>query len=293
MWTNHKSNEDLSVNFIKKFKNGMIEARYVRRCDNYMIAYLSSHSGCNLSCRFCHLTSTGQTSFDSVSLDDYMEQAKLVLDYHKENSNIQLKEVHFNFMSRGEPLANESIKAGYGPELINNLYNLSLDYGLLGSSRLSSIFPNTIDKDLQYYIGLENVIPYYSLYSLDDNFRKRWIPKSLPVIETIKLLKEWQLKSGKHVVIHNAFTENENDTVKNINDICDILIENQLVCKMNIVRYNPYDTTKHGTETSEDKLIQLKDIFVNRMSNENLLYKNTRIVPRVGFDVKASCGMFM
>lgn len=290
-WTIIKSNNDMSVNFIKNYKKGKIEARYVRRCDDYFIVYLSSHSGCNLSCRFCHLTATGQTSFDSVDINTYMEQAKIVLDYYSNKK--PTKHVHFNFMSRGEPLENIYFKEGYGPELINNLYVLANGYGLEGSSRISSIFPNTINKELDYYIGIENVIPYYSLYSIDNSFRKRWIPKSLPVKESISLLKEWQNKTGKHVVIHNAFIEGENSSEKNINDICDILIANKLICKMNIVRYNPFDNNKHGTEATEENLEKLKNIFITRMSSEDLLYSNTRIVPRVGFDVKASCGMFV
>lgn len=291
-WDIISSKEDLSVNFIKNYKNGKIECRYVRRVDDYFIVYLSSHSGCNLSCRFCHLTATGQTSFDSVDFNDYIDQAITVLEYYKDHTSIANK-VHFNFMARGEPLENEIIKKGRGPELINSLYILANNYGLEGSSRISSIFPNTLNKELDYYIGKENVIPYYSLYSLDESFRKRWIPKSLPVKESLSLLKEWQNNSGKHIVIHNAFIEGENSSEKNINDICDILIDNKLVCKMNIVRYNPFDSNKHGTETTEENLEKLKNIFIDRMSSEGLLYSNTRIVPRVGFDVKASCGMFI
>ena len=67
---------DSSVNFI--FDN-MMEARYVQRVPDYFICYLSSHDGCNKACRFCHLTQTGQTSFNEAGVAQYVEQAKHVL----------------------------------------------------------------------------------------------------------------------------------------------------------------------------------------------------------------------
>lgn len=292
MWNILKSKDDQSVNFTKKYHNGLIECRYVRRVGDYFIVYLSSHSGCNYSCRFCHLTATGQTSFDSVTPEEYYQQARTVMEYYK-TINIPANKVHFNFMARGEPLANEYISSGHGPEIINGLQNIANEYNVHGSSRISTIMPNTITEPLKYYIGLDNVIPYYSLYSINQDFRKRWIPKSLPVVQSLDILKEWQLESNKHVVIHMAFIENENDDYTNINYICDELISRKLISKLNIVRYNPYNKEKYGNETSNDNLENIKNIFIERMGKEKLLYKNTRIVPRVGFDVNASCGMFV
>ncbi len=70
------SYEDKSVNFV--FDN-MLEARFVRRVEDYFIVYLSSHDGCNKACRFCHLTQTKQTSFNETTLEEYLIQAKTVL----------------------------------------------------------------------------------------------------------------------------------------------------------------------------------------------------------------------
>lgn len=289
-WNTIASKEDESVNFIKKYKNGLLECRYVRRVDDYFIVYLSSHSGCNFSCRFCHLTATSQTSFDGVDVENYIDQATTVLNYYS-SLGYPAEKVHFNFMARGEPLANTNMIEN-GKEIISILNNLAKERNLYGSCRISTIIPNTINKPLEEIIGIEGVIPYYSLYSVNENFRKRWIPKSLPVVESLDILKEWQNKSGEYVVIHGAFIKNENDSKKDINDICDMLIEKKIICKMNIVRYNPF-SEKHGEETSEENLEYIMNIFKERMFKENLLYENTRIVPRVGYDVKASCGMFI
>ena len=91
---------DASVNWI--FDTG-VEARYVQRVQDYFIVYLSSHTGCNKACRFCHLTQTGQTSFQHVTLEEYKQQAEVVLAHYDnliKNGMPTATRVNFNFMSR-------------------------------------------------------------------------------------------------------------------------------------------------------------------------------------------------
>src|SRR5437588_13051932 len=59
-FTGHKSGLDASVNWDRPADVGRIEARYVRRCPDYFVVYLSSQTGCAQRCRMCHLTATGQ-----------------------------------------------------------------------------------------------------------------------------------------------------------------------------------------------------------------------------------------
>src|ERR1700689_4726533 len=100
-----KSKLDQSVNFVEEQLVGFLESRYVRKVDDYFIAYLSSQTGCNRGCRFCHLTATNQTKFEDVSSSDFTFQALQIFKEYK-RSNIPAKYVHFNFMARGEPLNN-------------------------------------------------------------------------------------------------------------------------------------------------------------------------------------------
>ena len=78
------SSEDLSVNFLRNTPEGKHEARYVRRVNPYFIAYLSSHDGCKMGCRFCHLTQMRQNSMAPVSLQGYVDQAERVLKHYDE-----------------------------------------------------------------------------------------------------------------------------------------------------------------------------------------------------------------
>lgn len=273
-----KSAQDQSVNFIFE---GDFEARYVRREDRYFICYLSSHSGCNKSCRFCHLTQTGQTSFDECSMEGFLEQARTVLDYYATQKPAQ--KIHFNWMARGEPLANSVVKTQW-EELAKRLRDLSESYGLKDISfKLSTIFPKDESIDLTLIKGELPEI-YYSIYSTNPDFRKKWIPKSENPVDALSKLKAFQDRGGR-VVIHHALIKDQNDSVSDAENIVSLMKKIGLNSKFNLVRYNSFSEAT-GNETDE---VNLQDYFSVFLNNNSV----SRIVPRVGFDVKASCGMFI
>src|SRR5437588_161667 len=103
-YTGYSSSQDASVNWDRPADVGRIEARYVRRCPDYVVVYLSSQTGCNQGCRMCHLTATGQTRLRDVTHEEFLEQADTALDHYRRQASAQA--VHFNFMARGEPLVN-------------------------------------------------------------------------------------------------------------------------------------------------------------------------------------------
>lgn len=276
--------EDQSVNFV--FDN-MMEARYVRRVDDYFICYLSSHTGCNKSCRFCHLTQTGQVDMVDATIDDYIKQASHVLDYYDSVGN-PAKKVNFNFMSRGEVLANQ-IFLNHANEILEALQTMASARGLESNFNISTIMPDDVaDIDLSTLISNEyDHMFYYSLYSINPNFRKKWIPKSLPVDDALNKLKSWQGATGRTLALHWAFIENENDDEQDIKTLLAKINEHGLDAKFNLVRYNPY-SEKQGQESSEDVIERNFSLIASDLQNTE-----SRIVPRVGFDVKASCGMFV
>src|SRR3989440_12933321 len=94
-FTSYPSGEDASVNWDRPADVGRIEARYVRRCPDYAVVYLSSQTGCNQGCRMCHLTATGQTRLRNVTYEEFLEQADTVLDHYRRNGP-PARSVHFN-----------------------------------------------------------------------------------------------------------------------------------------------------------------------------------------------------
>lgn len=286
------SNQDRSVNFVWDLPdNGALEARYVRRDDDYFIVYLSSQSGCNQACRFCHLTATKQVSFDQATLDDYLVQAREVLKYYDSEvfhgKQVTAKKVHFNWMARGEPLLNPVVTTN-SKELFEMLAHEGRKRNLDVKFNISSIVPMGATEDMLRSILLDDRARiYYSLYSLDTNFRKRWLPKAQCPYSVLDTLAKLQRETNTELVLHWAFIENENDSEATVESIAHEVSIRGIKAKFNLVRYNPY-SEKQGKESNEQVMLARFDTLKSTLDAGK-----TRIVPRVGFDVKASCGMFV
>ncbi len=283
-----RSQEDASVNFIEEQLTGFFEARYVRRCDAYFVCYLSSHSGCNRGCTFCHLTATRQTSFVPSTINDYVAQALQVFKHYRAEVKAgkpPARYMHFSFMARGEALANPHL-LDRGGELLARLGQLAKDEGLPAKFCVSTIMPKTLHKSLVDVFGFLTPTIYYSLYSVDEAWRAKWMPGAMPVEEALRLLADYQRFSKKIVKIHHPFIKGENDQREHIDAMCDAIDRNGLVCEFNLVRYNPA-TPEQGAEPGEERLRWCLDRLRGRFKG------GVKVVDRVGKDVAASCGMFV
>jgi len=56
---------------------------------------------------------------------------------------------------------------------------------------------------------------------------------------------------------------------------------------VNVVRYNPNDPARHGVEPPEVVIRRNAAVYRSRLPNARV-----GVIPRVGYDVTASCGMF-
>lgn len=277
---------DRSVNFVEEQLVGFLESRFVRKCDEYFIAYLSSQTGCNRGCTFCHLTATGQTSFVDSSHNDFMAQAIQIFKHYRMQKS-PAKYMHYNFMARGEPFANK-ILIDSGDELLLKLGQIAKDEGLPAKFNISTIMPTTLKKPLPEIFSYVNPTIYYSLYSADEKWRSKWMPAAMSASEALTMLKEYQDFSKKIVKIHHTFIAGENDSEESVHAVCDAIEKHKLICEFNLVRYNP---------ASEDQGVESSDEIISRnigiMTNRFKFNTKVQTIPRVGFDVKASCGMFV
>ena len=281
-----QSRDDSSVNFIFTGNYvGKIEVRYVRRKKWYIVAYLSSQTGCEQACKMCHLTAMKETRLVDVTPQQFVEQAKTVLqwyDHHEARADV----VNFNFMARGEALVNPYLLSDSN-SILSELQRLARERSLIPQFNISTIMPKTLagKKLKDIFPGIQPEI-YYSIYSVDEDFRKRWLPKSLPVEESLKMLVDWQEFSGKIPKIHFAFIENENDSIESVVAICDTINAAGLKVNVNIVRYNPF-SERQGTEPSEEIIERNMHVMQELLPNARI-----NLIKKVGFDVQASCGMF-
>ena len=193
---------DKSINRIDPVADGgYFETRYVQRTEDTAIVYLSSASGCNKACRFCHLTQTGQLYTTDVNKTEYRDTARALLEEaSRKNDFSTVQNIHFNFMARGDVLSNMSFTTNV-KGVLASLARVAKDFFPAATPRfkLSTVFPTDINNghmvsarnpaeylqealvdpvfNLRHEQGID-VEFYYSLYSLRPEFRKRWIPKA-------------------------------------------------------------------------------------------------------------------
>ena len=286
-FTAHKSGLDASVNWDRPADVGRLEARYVRRGSDYFVVYLSSQTGCAQACRMCHLTATGQTRHRDATVGEVVEQARTVLAHYRRQAD-PARSVHFNFMARGEPLANRTLVAN-ADTLLGELSRLAVELNLKPRHLVSTIFPREFgDRPLEDVFVTHHPDIYYSVYSVSERFRRRWLPKAQPAEVALDRLAAWQRSTHKIVSLHHAYIAGENDGEGDVHAICDAVEERRLMVHVNVVRYNPHDPVKHGVEPSEEVIRRNAAIYRERLPNANV-----SVIARVGFDVAASCGMFL
>ncbi|NTF17973.1 hypothetical protein G6L37_06120 [Agrobacterium rubi] len=273
---------DASINFSRSDeRGGMVETRFVQRTDERFIIYISSMLGCDKACRFCHLTQTAQTNSTLLTLEEMIEQAETVF---AEVGNAGAQTVHFNFMARGEAMSNPAVNR----ELFVKLAEVASRFGLGARIKLSSILPLDVwtnDPHDLYGDGCPPVDFYYSLYSTDDEWRRRWIPKAMKPFDAMVWLRNFQKVTSQRVILHWALIDGENDSTENARDCAALARLLGVKAEFNLVRYNPANG-KSREATDESMQAFLAEI-------EGWISGRTRTVARVGLDVKASCGMFL
>lgn len=279
---------DRSVNFTEEALAGFLESRYVRKVEDYFICYLSSQSGCNRGCKFCWLTATKQTKFEDALPVDFLSQASKVLKHYNREIH-PAKYMHYNFMARGEILNNQYILKD-ADTILFNLGKLatSFDPNLGVKFNVSTIMPKDLNKTLRDIFKVIHPTIYYSFYSANSDFRKKWLPNAMDVDKAFSLLKEYQDYSKKKIKIHHCFIKGENDSVEDVHLMIDKIQEFKLDYEFNLVRYNPYSEVQ-GEESPDEVIQRNLDIISRLLPGDG----KVQMIPRVGPDVYASCGQFV
>jgi 23S rRNA (adenine2503-C2)-methyltransferase len=274
-----RSQLDASVNFVEAQLVGFLESRYVRRKPEYFVAYLSSQTGCNRGCKMCHLTTTKQTQFKNADLTDFMQQYDTILHHYAQDTPAPV--VHLNLMARGEALANPTVTET-STEMLGALAQKSREYDLIPKFNISTIMPVTMRKSLVEMFPVITPTIYYSMYSVNPDFRQKWLPAALNVDQALDLLREYQYVSKKIIKFHGAFISGENDDLEDVRAQMAAIQARGLRAEYNIVRYNPY-SPEQGTEST--RLDEIQTLISEHMP--------CKIISRVGTDVAASCGTFI
>ncbi len=284
-----ESQLDGSVNFVWHLDRGQIEARYVRRVNERFIVYLSVQTGCALGCRMCHLTQSKQVAARDLTVAEILMQAETVLAWFQKmvgRGEIEAATVvDFSFMARGDFFNNPHLIA-QADDLLRSLEEMARELNLQVRIKISTIMPRAIDGARLTEDVFRQSTPdlYYSLYSVDPHFRKRWLPRALNPESALAMLTGWQAQSRKLVILHSAFIAGENDSRASINAMAEMIWRNGLRCDYNVVRYNPFSDV-FGAETPHLG-------YCVAWLKAALPQSHVKVIDRVGSDVYASCGMF-
>lgn len=243
--------------------------------------------GCNRGCQFCHLTTSGQKSFVPSDYQDFLSQALSVFRHYRSEIGrgaIQAQYMHYSFMARGEALANRHLIEN-ADHILLALADLALKERLTPKFNVSTIMPATVNRELADIFKIVHPTIYYSLYSVNRDFRKKWIPAAMDHDLALGLLHRYQQMTKKIIKIHFAMIDGENDSLDDMKALCDALDSHELLCEFNLVRYNPA-SPEQGTESPEKVLERNIEFLKTRFRGK------VQTIQRIGLDCHASCGMF-
>lgn len=257
---------DGSINFIE---NDVMEHRYVRRNREKASFYVSSATGCNKLCKFCHLTATKQFRTQYYTNDDILYQVENLWKHYLEQEIAD--RLNINFMARGEPLSNINLDADYLYDHINRIVDIPF------RMNISTIIPTDIKNDLLYS---DKTYIYYSLYSENKTFREHWMTNAMDIDNAKVLLK----KVKNPLTLHFALIKNQNDSFEDISNMIKSFLD--IDYKVSLIRYNPYSIHEGEEADYPTTYNMVKQMFINSGIN-------CKIIERVGYSAKASCGMFV
>jgi adenine C2-methylase RlmN of 23S rRNA A2503 and tRNA A37 len=233
--------------------------------------------------------------------------------YNDINVN-KVERINVNFMARGDPMMNKYIMgdwdavsgciSGRIEEYMRDISTSHADSHIPHVDvrfNISTIMPSHLASQPRTLAEIFKCVPtihkrtgvvrmYYSLYSTRDNFRQLWLPGSMNYKLALDMLRQYNTdaiangdKNG--VTLHWAIIKNHNDDLEDYKQIAEELSRRNMIIPFNIVRYNP----PPGTTTTEACPERIGQIATYMRS----ICSKVTVVPRVGEDVAASCGMFI
>lgn len=274
-----RSTLDKSIKWVIPHGDGSIETKFVRRDSKYPVisAYVSSHNGYKMGCKFCFLAQLEQTSFKHTKLYEYNSQLDLILShykyFHKPTDPAVILNV--NFMSRGEPLANSTIVNNY-PVLYESYEERAFNVDLNLKMNISTIIPKLMrNRNLADIFRVDNSTKwgntelYYSMHSVDEDFREFWMPGSLPYREALDKLKQWQVTTNLPITFHWTFIKGHNDSKESVNNLAAMVQQYEFFGKFNL------------EHTSESPLEQINE-YLEVLKGAIIPTSHSKVVNRCG-----------
>ncbi len=234
-------------------------------------ACISTQAGCKFGCRFCASGIGGWSR--NLSCAEIVTQ---VLQVREESLKHERPLSNIVFMGTGEPLDNfqNLMKA---IRIINSdkAINIGARHITISTVGLVPKIKELVKENIQVELAV-------SLHGYDDESRGVLMPvnKKYPIEELIQACREYIQKTNRQITFEYILIRNLTCTEKAAQALGKLL--KGMICKMNLIPYNPVSEFDHEPPTKLEMLA-----FKTRLSE--LGVHATIRMPR-GRDVAAACG---
>jgi adenine C2-methylase RlmN of 23S rRNA A2503 and tRNA A37 len=237
--------------------------------------FLSSSVGCKYKCMHCYLKHNN--AFNTVGVEDQVKLFKNAIMVMKDlNYDQYYRGVSLRFMGQGDALENplftqNTIKALEKESKINHI-------------SFSTIFPKFDPKTTQlfkYCIGIAPTRAYLSVGSFITKRRRKILPKALDLNSAIEYFHNYlpQIQLRLH---WTPIAELNASISEEIWNAISLFKKYNYLDKVRLIKYNSVPASRfHGVNDINDVLNE----FINQQIPCDVL-------PSIGTEIKAACGMF-
>tara|TARA_Y100001970_G_scaffold33236_1_gene41251 strand:- start:4878 stop:5912 length:1035 start_codon:yes stop_codon:yes gene_type:complete len=234
---------------------------------NYNTLCISSQCGCPVDCKFCL---TGVVGFKrQLTAAEIVKQVVYAFSINQPITNIV-------FMGMGEPLLNaKQVFKAIDMLTHPKLYNIS--------KRNITVSTSGFIKGIEYLKKHDRVVNLaFSVGSADPTKRERIMPveKRNPIIDFVKVLKEYQSQHNRKLTLEYTLLEGVNDTDYDIQSL--INLAKYLNAKINLINLNPHKKIPYKP-VSIAKIHAIQSVIKKQKCAVTIRYKK-------GQDITAACG---
>ncbi len=242
-----------------------IESVYIPEGERATLC-VSTQAGCKMGCKFC---ATGKMKFHGQ-----LNAAEIVNQVFSIPESDHL--TNLVFMGMGEPFDNTDA-------VMNALEVITADYGCGWSPSRITVSTVGVEAGLLRFLEESRCHLAVSLHNPFADGREELMPieKTYPLLDTLRLIRQYDFKHQRRVSFEYILFDGVNDTMRHAVELAKIL--RGIPCRINIIRYHDTDQNELRS-ASEEKILFFKDYL-----NSNGIL--TTIRKSRGEDILAACGM--
>lgn len=323
----HLSDDTLTTKYIHDDQSET-SIKMVQSCDNHIdnegnivatlsernkySVFLSSSTGCPLSCTFCHLTIKKQKYTKRSQLDLINNAKEAITAQYNANPDIANRYIKICWMGMGEAILSPvntvtitimlidwALRNGYAKgvdgvdistvlptihinwvEPFQRLNNELLKYNLNPASHI--VVHGSDESTLKQYNNRSPLRIFYSLHTSDQAKRDILIPKTAPLDDAIDQLTTYSESNKYNVIFHLLFMEGINDSDQDMTELLEFIKTNNLTnYEFRVLRYN--GVPGHDIQESHRFTPLVKQLTI---------LPNLKAQISAGKEVLAACGQF-